>query len=163
MFPFCAQYFCPTRVAPRLSKGSPQFDRQFFGLTRFALPYDMDGPAESLERSGVLTVPRFVCGDFRTPVIQATHGKAPFGAFVSMPITAMDEQDGFAAGKHNVGRTRQVSPVQPVSITEPGQQPSNKQLRPRIFGADGLHYHAPLSASPGVHNYTESIPKRIRQ
>lgn len=67
-----------------------------------------------------------------------------------MPETAVDEHDRPVPGQNDVGRSGQVTPVQPEPVPEAVEQSADPHLRRRVPAADRSHVATALrSDGPG--------------
>ena len=58
---------------------------------------------------------------------------------MAVPETAVDEDCYLPSGKNDVGRSGQVSSVQPKPESEAVEMLTNRNLRPRVLLANGAH------------------------
>jgi hypothetical protein len=77
-------------------------------------------------------------------------------AIVLMPKTTMNKNHGSQATQHNVGLSRQISHMKPITETRCMKSLSNNQLRPGIFPTYASHHPAAHIARDNVRQLVAS-------
>lgn len=109
-------------------------------VVEFAFPNGEDLPIVLFQRLAVFCVSLHVAFKLGNPRFSILRRCAPtFAAVVTMPVTPVDEDDGFVLWQHNVRRSRQLGDVLPESITSPMEKASGQLLRLRLGGIDPRH------------------------
>jgi hypothetical protein len=118
------------RTQPDLHSYSQVFE--FLVLFPFdrAFPYDQDPPPGSQEGVVISSISLLVRLEFFTPecLPRRRHGGV-LADFVDMPERTVNEDDRTEARQHEIGRTRQVPVVQPISQPEPMKRTPKPHLR----------------------------------
>ena len=104
------------------------------------LPNDENLPAEFPEPFQVAPVTSQRALELLSPErhVLRRHGASPASS-MAMPETPMNQDDLVSTGKNEIGLSRQVGSVKPVSVAEPGQDGANHLLRLGIARPDPLH------------------------
>jgi hypothetical protein len=135
-----------------------RFAQQLFELLevrRFARPYDDPLPAEFRKVGCVLGISPNIAVQLPVPVpFIAFWSAAPATllAVVSMPETAMDENDSPPLGEDNVGLPRQILAMKAETAAHPMQSPPDSQFRLRVLVSDQAHDLGPTLFREHVHH-----------
>lgn len=115
------------------------------GLARRALPYAKHSPAQRIERFNHEAISLHVGNQLGPPEVWPCRWQLRVSAIlVHMPKTAMDK-DGHHPPRHNdVGRPRQVAPMQAESISRSEQQPPYQLFGSGILALDASHHPAAI-------------------
>ena len=109
-------------------------------VLRLAFPNDEDPPAYSTQSRLVRLIPRDVLVEFVSPERHARRGLGSLAAVdMAMPETPVNEDHGLSTRKHDVRRPRQITSMQPKSISEAMNDTSHDQLGRRVLRADAGH------------------------
>ena len=87
-------------------------------------------------------VPALVAGDFGGPPRAVGGWKPEQWAIMAMPETAMDKYHGSVAGQSDVGRARQVSPMEPVAESGRVQRFADRDFLSGVLRANTRHHAA---------------------
>jgi hypothetical protein len=122
------------------------------GLGEFAFPNGENAPTHSAQRSPIPCISRSIALQLRLPKVNPRLGHpSQRTARVSVPETAVYENDlGFRA-EHHVRSPRQPCDVKAVAITHGGHQFANAALRPCVLVPDKRHDLGPLFCRHCIH------------
>jgi len=128
------------------------------GFLQLAFPDDDDCPAFGFQLAPDFLVALLVTGDFRLPKLRVGfRDVGVLAVFVTMPETAVDEDDRTVFGKDEVrgaGETLVVNSVAEAFLPESMAQP---QLRFCGSGVDGSHVAMALGGSLIIRHYIDIV------
>jgi hypothetical protein len=111
-------------------------------LIRFqlALPKCNHLPSQHIQLNFGIAVAFLGVFDFAEPPFGACFGNHKiFAAFVSVPETTVNKNDGFVFGQNNVGFSGQVFYIQPVPESVGKQKPPHQYFRLCVFALNAAH------------------------
>lgn len=109
-------------------------------LFQFTFPDYNHIPTLGLQLPPYFLVPFLIPPHLRHPEISVGFGDSVIlAAFMTMPETAMNEDDCFVFWKNNVGRTGEVLIIHPIPKTLFPKSMTQLHLRLRIGGVNSCH------------------------
>ena len=110
-----------------------------------ALPNNEGAPSFATKQFPNFGVAGLVAGELGEPELFMGRGHRPAARTgVTVPETAVDEDDFASAGEYEVGAARHVAAVEPIAVAETRHDASDRQLGRRVARADGSHYATAL-------------------
>jgi len=111
-----------------------------FRFFELAFPNGDDFPAELFEVAGVV----FIVGDVALKLLfpeglVAFWSRGVFAAFVPVPETAVDKDDGFILWQNNVRLAGEAFDILPEAVSGAVQQRADENFRLRILPANPRH------------------------
>lgn len=115
-------------------------------LLKFALPQSQHLISKLPESCRRSLVAALIGGDLSSPKIRpCLRYGGPLAVFVPVPEAPMNEDDHFEAGEHNVWLPRQISAVQPKTISGMMKEPPDCHLRSSVLAGNAPHISAALT------------------
>ncbi len=128
-------------IAPAFIQECRQPASYRFQILQLAFPHRVHRPSLSRQRCQVSSVPVLGALQLGQPkvLIRRGHG-SPFAPPVAMPEAAVHEDRLAPSREHEVGTTRQVRPMQPVSVSHSVKQSPHAHFRLGSLRLDRRHY-----------------------
>lgn len=133
-------------------------------LLQGALPDDSHTPSKIVKHCSMAGIPRDISSELLLPefAVRLWRSGVPT-AFVSVPETAVNEYDGPVFREHQIGRTRKISYVKPVSKSLGEQNGAKHPLRPSVLPANARHHAAALRSAREAHGLACGLPRFLRR
>ncbi len=103
------------------------------------MPQNHNLPAGPLESRDGVAVPLLVAIEFSIPEGGVRSGPLSTRTVMAVPEATMDEDGDPVARQDNVGRSREISPMQPEAKAFGVQETAGRDLGFCVFGPDGCH------------------------
>lgn len=127
------------------------------GSAKLALPDDKRPPARLIQRLDHSLVSCSICQELGLPELRPRFGQHRESApRVMMPEAPMYKDTDPQPRQYNVGFSRQILAMQPVTIAVGMQKPAHQHFRLRVLPSDTRHH----SGSPGRLNDVHFEPFR---
>lgn len=112
-----------------------------FRPAKLALPDDKRPPARLIQRLDYSLVSCSICQELGLPEIRPRFGQHRESApRVMMPEAPMYKDTGPQPRQYNVGFSRQILAMQPVTIAVGMQKPAHQHFRLRVLAPDSRHH-----------------------
>jgi len=128
-------------------------------VASLTFPHRQDAPSRHRQQFGGATISVLSSRNLRTPVLDiALRGPPRYPACMSVPVAPMDLDRSPTAAKNYVWRARQVSDVEPKTITQVMEKAAHVQLGRCVFGAYTAHHRRSLSGGDPIgHALTKAL------
>lgn len=133
---------CLLNLIPKCSQALNQLDI----ILQLTLPKHQHGPASLTKRFDVTSVPTSRALDLSSPVFHTSFWfTGTSRTIMTVPKTSIDEDRPFFTDPCDVGISRDIAPVKPISsMPHLPEQAAHVKLRRRIFAFDPPHRMATL-------------------
>lgn len=114
-------------------------------IFEFTFPHNKSLPAKHVQVAQYALITAHIFRQLRFPEVSARFGDASFGAFcMAMPKAAMHEDDLTARRKDEIGRARQASSMEPITVPERMSEATHDHLNAGVLRAHPCHQTATL-------------------
>lgn len=145
------------RAKGKLSQPLQQVPQCGLGSAKLALPDDKCHPARLIQRLEHSLVSIRICQELGLPELRPRFGQHRESApRVMMPEAPMYKDTDPQPRQYNVGFSRQILAMQPITIAVGMQKPAHQHFRLRVLPSDTRHH----SGSPGRLNDVHFEPFR---
>ena len=120
-------------------------DRKGIAIFEFTFPHNQSLPAKSVQIAQYALITAHIFRQLGFPEVSARLGHAPFGALcMAMPKAAMHEDRLTAGRKDEVGRARQASSMEPITVPKRMSESAHDHLNASVLRTHSCHQTATL-------------------